>query len=1009
VTAISLLAVTVALNGAPKAEIVYPERCHAIERFAAEDLAHWVKEISGAELSVNPQPSIPQPSTLNPQPSPRIYVGRAFAEQSFAKDLEEIGATDGFAIREKDGDLYLFGGEPRSSEYAVCRLLEDNTDIIWARPDTTFGTVFTKNPTLEFTKTDKLEKPSYWLHGLDVCGVRHDHDMNIWSLRNGANLADDTDRKTKGSCGLLSMIYGHNYWRIANPKTDLKEHPEYFGYNATTKQREGETLCLLAPGLVDRAAQRFESMIDAETAAGRPPVDWLLLGMRGTWKCCQCEKCAAPIVLADGTKIGPDDGELHASTRYWTFVRDVCARLREKHPEIRYYGWGYHYGRTPPACELPKWLHCELDMDGDYKGIPYLDPRQDRTVRERILKWNELLPGHISYLESWFVSIADGVPPVRGVGEISCWQQNLRDMAHVLKGAGAQTYTCPDVARTAGGKYSLSVEWDASQAARWLTTRLLWNPDQDLAALKKFYYARTYREAAKEMEAFTEALDRTPSDPNLESLLQRALEKAQHPNAKAMIERQLEHWRSVRLDGTAPVADEIVEGTHGYVPDGYVAPKEPAVRAALETFRDRKLGLMMHWGPYCQLGLVRAESWPLSDADADWARKGWTGDGDNEAFKRHYLDLPKTFAPVKFDPQTWAGFAADNGFKYVVFTTKHHDGFCMFDSKFSDYKITNPAFPFAKDPRADIAKGVFDAFRAKGLGAVCYFSKPDWHHPSFWENCGLGVKTSRWPTYAVTSHPERWSVFKDYVRNQLLELVDRYGPFDALWLDGGTVKPKWHLGVDIEKVIDEARQCTPGLIAIDRTTGGPYENVITPEQTIPPQPILAPWESCITLGDGWAYRPNDNYKSAREVITMLVDVVAKGGNLALNVGPTPEGELPEEARAVLARLGMWLKANGAAIYATRPEWPWRKGDWAFTRAKDGAATYAIRLYSEGAKPAATECVPVAKPESVRRVTHLRSGSDIAFAVKDGALALTLPADFSADAVADAYRFIRQEQ
>ena len=540
-----VLAIIAVLNGQPKAQVVCPEGCTSVERFAANDLAHWVKEISGAELAVNSKSG---GFSTQHQALSTIYVGAAFAKGVFDDDLKTLEGTDGFAIREKDGDLYLFGGQPRSAAYAVCRLLEDNTDIIWARPDPEIGTVFSKSATLDFTKTDKLEKPPYWLHGLDVCGIRRDRDMNAWSLRNGANLADDTDPKTKGEWGLLSMIYGHNYWRIANPKTDLAEHPEYFGYNAATKQREGETLCLSAPGLVDLAVRRFLEMIEAETAAGRPPVDWLLLGMRGTWTCCQCEKCAAPIALSDGRRVGPDDGELHASTRYWTFVRDVCSRLRERHPEIRYYGWGYHYGRTPPACELPKWLHCELDMDGDYKGIPYLDLRQDRTVRERILKWNELLPGHVSYLESWFVSIADGVPPVRGVGEIPCWQKNLRDMAHVLKGAGAQTYTCPDVARTADGKFPISIEWDACPAARWLTTRLLWNPDQDLAALKKFYYTRTYREAADLMEEFTECVDRGTDRGTLEDLLRRAVAKAEHPNAKAMIRRQLDHWLLLNKD-----------------------------------------------------------------------------------------------------------------------------------------------------------------------------------------------------------------------------------------------------------------------------------------------------------------------------------------------------------------------------------------------------------------------------------------------------------------------------
>ena len=468
---------------------------------------------------------------------------------------------------------------------------------------------------------------------------------------------------------------------------------------------------------------------------------------------------------------------------------------------------------------------------------------------------------------------------------------------------------------------------------------------------------------------------------------------------------QIADFFGLPAKAASAASDEIVEGTHGYTPEGYVEPREPAVREALERFRDRKLGLMMHWGPYCQLGIVRAESWPLSDDDAGWARKGWTGGEDNEAFKRMYQDLPKTFAPSKFDPAAWADMARRDGFKYVIFTTKHHDGFCMFDSKYSDYRITNPAFPFAKDPRADIAKGVFDAFRAKGLSAVCYFSKPDWHHNDFWENAGLGVRTSRWPTYAVKSHPEKWENFRKYVRNQILELVDNYGPFDALWLDGGTCKPKWHLDVDIPGIVDEARRRNPGLISVDRTTGGPYENVVTPEQTIPPVPILAPWESCITLGKGWAYRPNDEYKGAREIIHLLVDVVAKGGNLALNVGPSPDGTFAPEAVDRLDRLGAWLARNGEALYATRPARPWRSGDWAFTGSKNGRTLYAIRLYPEGGRLATGEMIPVGDNLKVAKVVHLGTGREIPFAHPVGGVRLELPADFQSDTYADAFRIV----
>ena len=154
-------------------------------------------------------------------------------------------------------------------------------------------------------------------------------------------------------------------------------------------------------------------------------------------------------------------------------------------------------------------------------------------------------------------------------------------------------------------------------------------------------------------------------------------------------------------------------------------PEDPLLLERLEWFKDQKLGLMMHWGPYSQLGLV--ESWALSDEDGDWSRDDVDWTDDMEDFKREYFDLNKTFNPIRFQPEEWAEMAADNGFKYFLFTTKHHDGFCMWDTKTTEYRITGKDTPFHKHKYADICRTLFDAFRAKGLGISAYFSKADWH------------------------------------------------------------------------------------------------------------------------------------------------------------------------------------------------------------------------------------------------------------------------------------------
>jgi len=444
---------------------------------------------------------------------------------------------------------------------------------------------------------------------------------------------------------------------------------------------------------------------------------------------------------------------------------------------------------------------------------------------------------------------------------------------------------------------------------------------------------------------------------------------------------------------------EIVDGTHGYYAENYVEPTDPLVKAEIEKFRDRKLALMIHFGVYTQLGIH--ESWPLVDGAARWSRSLVDWD-EGESFKREYLNLWKSFNPVRFQPERWAALAKRDGFKYLIFTTKHHDGFCLFDTKYTDYKVTNPACPFSQNPKSNIVKNVFDAFRSEGLAISCYFSKPDWHHPDYWNNCGLGYKTTPLPGYDVTKEPERWNRFAAFVKNQILELVRDYGPIDCIWLDGGCVQRRNGYEIHIEDIVTEARKIRPGLVSADRVAGGMAENIITPEQTVPEQPLMMPWESCVTMGTGFSYRYDDTYKSPRELVHLLIDIVAKGGNLALNVAPGPDGRLPQPAIDRMDAMGNWLRKNGAAIYGTRVLAPYRTGDWAFTQGSDGTA-YAIRLWKEGERHIVRPIVPKEFDNAtVRRVVHLATGVEIPFERVDDGLLLRLPSSVEQDALADAF-------
>ena len=430
--------------------------------------------------------------------------------------------------------------------------------------------------------------------------------------------------------------------------------------------------------------------------------------------------------------------------------------------------------------------------------------------------------------------------------------------------------------------------------------------------------------------------------------------------------------------------------------------------ARIEWFKDQKLALMMHFGLYSEVGII--ESWPLSDADAYWSRIEVERDVATNGFKEAYFALNRSFNPVRFRPDEWADEAVRGGFKYVIFTTKHHDGFCLYDTKYTDYKVTDKACPYSANPNADIVNAYFNACRKRGLGIGAYFSKADWHHDDFWENRGVGHFTNRGVTYDVMTRPEKWNRFKDYFRSQVLELIENYGPLDILWLDGDWMQSNGKMDLGVKDVIAEARKINPGLIAVDRHDSGSCEDVKTPEQFVPGKADQQAWESCITMAANWGYHYDDAYKSPRELIHTLIDVVAKGGNLALNVGPMPDGRLPRPAVERMREMGAWLNKFGKAIYASRPLAPYRKGDWAFTKGKDGAR-YAIRLWGENTS-ASTLFIP--QDDELRGVVAVRclgTGSVCPVrridnpALGEYGMAFDLPDGFMRNAYADAFELV----
>lgn len=391
---------------------------------------------------------------------------------------------------------------------------------------------------------------------------------------------------------------------------------------------------------------------------------------------------------------------------------------------------------------------------------------------------------------------------------------------------------------------------------------------------------------------------------------------------------------------------------------------DPLVLKKLEWFQDQKFGFFMHWGVYSQWGCI--ESWPLVEVDK-WARpddlKPWLERGkDFGRFFDDYQKLHTTFHPRKFDAQRWADAAKDAGMKYVVFTTKHHDGFSMFDTQKTDYRTTHPSCPFHAEPRADVVKAVFDTFRKEGFGIGAYFSKADWHHSDYWDPAR--PHRDRNVNYDTRKEPEKWARFVRFTHAQVEELMSAYGPVDILWLDAGQIRPP-EQDLDMPRLAAMARRHQPGLIVVDRTVGGRYENYRTPEQEVPEKALPYVWETCMTMGDQWSYKPDDKYKSTRKLIHLLVDIVAKGGNFLLNVGPDADGQLPAPAIERMREISQWMKVNGEAIYGTRAVAPYKEGRVCLTRKQD--KTYLLYLAEDGKdEPPAQIAVPsIRKAGSVR--------------------------------------------
>lgn len=321
----------------------------------------------------------------------------------------------------------------------------------------------------------------------------------------------------------------------------------------------------------------------------------------------------------------------------------------------------------------------------------------------------------------------------------------------------------------------------------------------------------------------------------------------------------------------------------------------------------RQFGMFIHWGAWSQTH--RGRIWDMTDIESQT---------EGEKF----LDLYKTFNPVDFNPEKWARLAKEAGMKYVVFVTKHHDGFSNWDSAVTPLRITNPDCPYSASENPDILRRIVDAYRAEGLAIGLYYSHIDWFHP---DAKRFSRRNWEYDPKLVDEDPASWRRYVEFERAQVAELLENYGKIDIFWFDiswpyGGNGQKITHPVVrkDAFELVKMIRESNPDIIINNRGVDI-HGDFFTPEQRVPEQGLPGNWEANLTISNGggyWYRGPDTDYKTTEELVQMLVDIAAKGGNFLMNVGPRPDGTLTPQEIDRLRGVGKWMKSNSESIYGT---------------------------------------------------------------------------------------------
>ena len=388
------------------------------------------------------------------------------------------------------------------------------------------------------------------------------------------------------------------------------------------------------------------------------------------------------------------------------------------------------------------------------------------------------------------------------------------------------------------------------------------------------------------------------------------------------------------------VASSMPAAGPAAVDPNLLAAKPEVVRA----WQDDRFGMFVCWGPVS-----------LTGKEIGWSR----GKGRKSARTPvpEYDNLYKRWKPDKFDAREWVKLATDAGQKYMIFLVKHHDGFCLYDTKLTEFRITGPESAWKHDVMKDIADACHDA----GLKLIVYYSQPDWHHPDY---------------RSKKNHAR----YIKYLHGQIREILTSYGRIDGLWFDLGGKETDW----DTKKLFTMARRLQPWLI-INNRCGLPGD-FDTPEQRMGKFQLARPWETCMTLNTQWAWKPKDRVKTLKQCIDVLVTCACRNGNLALNTGPMPDGRIEPRQVVRFREMGQWMKKYGQSIYATRGGPFVAKAPWGGSTRKDKTIyVHVLKWPASG---------PLTLPPIGRKiVSHsVLTGGKAALKQTDDGITIDVPAD-----------------